>query len=48
MEIIYDRNNEGAWVLSTFIGDEYYKKVFYFYTKKEAAQVFRAYVKGEN
>lgn len=45
---MYDRNSEGAWVLSTFIGDDYYKKVFYFYTKKEATQVFRSYVKGEN
>ena len=48
MDIMYDRNSEGAWVLSTFIGDDYYKKVFYFYTKKEATQVFRSYVKGEN
>jgi len=44
MDIIYDRNNEGAWVLSTFIGNEYYKKIFYFYTKKEATQVFRQFV----
>jgi len=48
MDIIYDRNREGAWVLSTFIGNEYYKKVFYFYSKKEATQLFKSYVKGEN
>jgi len=48
MEIMYDRNSEGAWVLSTFIGNKYYKKVFYFYTKKEASQVFRQFVKEEN
>ena len=48
MEIMYDRNSEGAWVLSTFVEDRYYKKVFYFYSKKEAAEVFRSYVKGVN
>ena len=48
MDISYERNSEGAWLLSTIYDDRFYKKVYYFYTKKEASQLFKIYVKGEN
>lgn len=37
----------GAWELSTIIGARYYRRVFYFYTKRDAMRLFRAYVKAE-
>jgi hypothetical protein len=46
MTISYDRNGEGAWVLSTIEDDRFYSKVYYFYTKREATLLFREYVKG--
>jgi hypothetical protein len=48
MEISYERNGEGAWLLTTIYQNRFYKKVYYFYTKQEAAQLFKSYVKGEN
>jgi hypothetical protein len=48
MEINYERNYQGAWVLTTMYQDRYVRQAYYFYTKKEATQLFRSYVKGEN
>jgi len=40
-----DKNNEGAWRLSAFVGegiDEYLlTKTYYFYTKREAIRQFK-------
>ena len=45
MNINYERNREGAWVLSAFVGEgagEYWlSRPYYFYTKKEATKLFR-------
>lgn len=44
-----DKNNEGAWRLSAFVGegiDEYLlTKTYYFYTKKEAIKLFKEEIK---
>lgn len=44
-----DRNNEGAWRLSAFVGegiDEYLlTKTYYFYTKREAIRSFKEELK---
>lgn len=47
MEISYERNGEGAWLLYAIHNNRFYKKVYYFYTKKEATDLFKSYVKGE-
>jgi hypothetical protein len=44
-----DKNAEGAWRLSAFVGegiDEYLlTKTYYFYTKKEAIRLFKKEIK---
>ena len=45
---MYDHNTQGAWVLSALIGNRFITKTYYFYTKKEATQLFRQFIKGEN
>jgi len=46
-----DKNQEGAWRLSAFIGegiDEYLlTKTYYFYTKREAIRLFKEELKRE-
>lgn len=46
MEITYQRNGEGAWLLFTIYNNRFYKKVYYFYSKKEATSLFKEFVKG--
>lgn len=48
MEISYERNYQGAWVLNALVGNRYVSRAYYGYTKKEATQLFRNYVKGDN
>ena len=47
--ISYERNQEGAWVLSAFVGegaDEYLlRRPYYFYTKREATRLFKEEIK---
>jgi hypothetical protein len=48
MEISYSKNGEGAWVLSTTVGNAMYVRAYYFYNKKEATDLFKSYVKERN
>jgi len=48
MSISYEKNYQGAWVLTTLANNRFYSRVYYGYTKKEATELFRNYVKGEN
>jgi hypothetical protein len=48
MEISYEKNSQGAWVLTTIYQNRYVRQAYFFYTKKEATQQFRQFVKGEN
>jgi hypothetical protein len=48
MEIIYERNGQGAWVLTTLYQNRYVRQAYFFYTKKEATQLFKQFVKGDN
>ena len=47
--IMYEKNQEGAWVLSAFVGEgagEYWlSRLYYFYTKKEATRLFKEEIK---
>lgn len=36
-----DKNNEGAWRISDVINNHLITKVYYYYTKKEAMQLFK-------
>jgi len=36
-----DKNNEGAWRISDIINDQLITRVDYYYTKKEAIQLFK-------
>ena len=49
MIVSIDKNTEGAWRLSAFVGegiDEYLlTKTYYFYTKKEAIRLFKEEIK---
>ena len=51
MIITYAKNNEGALVLSAFVGEgagEYLlSRLYYFYTKKEATRLFKEEIKRE-
>ena len=38
-----DKNSEGAWRVSDFVGGYLVTRVFYGYTKREAVQLFRKY-----
>jgi hypothetical protein len=41
-----EKNSEGAWVISDEVGGYLVTRRYYFYTKREAASLFREYVKG--
>ena len=41
-----DKNNEGAWRISDIIKGYWHTQVYYFYTKKEAIQLFKQQYKG--
>ena len=47
--ISYERNREGAWVLSAFVGEgagEYLlSRPYYFHTKREATRLFKEEIK---
>ena len=36
-----DKNSEGAWRISDIINDQFVLEIYYFYTKKEAIQLFK-------
>jgi len=36
-----DKNIEGAWRISDIINDQLITKVYYYYTKKQAIQLFK-------
>ena len=36
-----DKNIEGAWRITDIINDQLITKVYYYYTKKEAIQLFK-------
>jgi hypothetical protein len=48
ISISYEKNYQGAWVLTTIANNRLYSKAYYFYTKKEATALFREYVQGGN
>jgi hypothetical protein len=37
-----ERNYLGAWIISDIVGNEYIKRVYMGYTKREAIRLFRA------
>ena len=45
LTIFYDRNYEGAWVLTALVGNYYETQRYYGYTKKQATQLFRQQLK---
>ena len=51
MIITYQKNQEGAWVLSAFVGEgagEYLlTRSYYDYTKRQAGEMFRKEIKRE-
>lgn len=46
MNISYEKNYQGAWVLTALINNRYVSRTYFGYTKKESTQLFREYVKG--
>lgn len=46
--IIEPMKTEGGWICSDFIGNEYIKMRYIGYTKKEARQLFKEYLKELN
>ena len=46
MDISYERNRAGAWVLTALIANRFITRTYFGYTKKESTQLFRQYVKG--
>lgn len=49
VNINYQKNYEGAWVLSAFVGERgrewVLTKSYYFYTKREATRLFKEYAR---
>jgi hypothetical protein len=43
--MIIDRNNEGAWRISETINGYLETKVYYFYSKQQAIELFKKYKK---
>lgn len=39
--MLVERNPEGAWVISDTIGGYSNTRLYYFYTKREAVELFR-------
>lgn len=46
MDISYEKNSQGAWVLTALMGNRFITRTYFGYTKKESTQLFREYVKG--
>ena len=44
-EMTIERNYTGAWIISDIVGNEYIKRVYMGYTKRDAMRLFRADVK---
>jgi hypothetical protein len=40
-----ERQNNGSLLISDIVNGYYVKKVYYFYSKKEAMKLFREYIK---
>jgi hypothetical protein len=50
MVILTDKNREGAWRLSAFVGEGYGEylltKTYYYYTKAQALKLFKEEIRG--
>jgi hypothetical protein len=42
-----ERQHNGSLLISDIVNGYYVKKVYYFYSKKEAMKLFREYIKQE-
>ena len=42
-----EKTFQGAWRISTVIGNQYFHRQYMGYTKKEAVRLFKEYLKGE-
>ena len=42
-----ERQHNGSLLISDIVNGYYVKKVYYFYSKKEAIKLFREYIKQE-
>lgn len=45
MSISYSRTYQGAWELSTIVDGYFETQQYFYYTKKEATQLFRQHIK---
>jgi hypothetical protein len=45
--MIIERQDNGSILISDIVNGYYVKKVYYFYSKKEAMKLFREYIKQE-
>lgn len=45
LSISINRTFQGAWELSTIVGDQYIHRQYMGYTKKEAIKLFKEYLK---
>ena len=41
--MIIERQGNGSFLISDIVGNDWIKKVYYFYSKKEAIKLFREY-----
>jgi hypothetical protein len=41
--MIVERQDNGSFLISDTVGNDWIKKVYYFYSKKEAIKLFREY-----
>ncbi len=48
MDITAEKQRDGSWLFSTIYGNQYYKRKYMGYTKKEGLVMFRRYVKSED
>ena len=39
--MLIDKNKEGAWRIKDIINDSWVTRLYYFYTKKEALELFK-------
>jgi hypothetical protein len=46
-EMTIERQGNGSLLISDIVNGYYVKKVYYFYSKKEAIKLFREYIKKE-
>jgi hypothetical protein len=46
-EMTVERQSNGSLLISDIVNGYYVKKVYYFYSKKEAMKLFREYIKQE-